>query len=262
MHRIPIAGLAAAGLTLSIGMALAKRGVVGPLWDPLVATDADGWIVPPLGSLAPEVDVAGFATLLLTSILGPRDRWRTHRSLALAMTASAFLVAISIVTRWSIHYATYGRTSAAFLLALACAVAALPLAIRESSASFATFPGSARARGGRPQSSWVGVGSIFLGVWLLLVPESMSSMTAAQHAHLVGAPVAAIGALSLAPEMRAARWANAMIGAWLVAAPLIHGYDVRGAIHSMTIGTMLVVASVVLVETEARRPRSGGRVGT
>ena len=70
------------------------------------------------------------------------------------------------------------------------------------------------------------------------------------HAHLIGASVAGVGALTLARVAREFRWVNAAFGAWLLAAPLLYDYGPGGAIHSIVVAIPLLMVTVTPVDSE------------
>ena len=262
-QRASIVALGVAGMILALVCTMHAKGAIPRLWEPLPVVTAEGWVLPAVPAPMPELDLIGFAAVVLLTSLGGDERWRTRPRLVFATGAAVALTAGSLVVRWTWQYVTLGTTSTLFFLTTAAAVAGLPLVADEVyAAAFArNEPGSydvwlgARLRHGqRRRTDWSGyfggIGAIVIGFALLLVPVTMFSVRAAKHGHLLGAVVATIGAISLARVARSARWMNAAIGAWLLVAPLAFGYSLRGTVYSIVMGLSLMIVSTLVAEPE------------
>ena len=247
------------GLVLAIVCTMHAKGAIQNLWEPWPAVTPEGWVVraPPVP--LPELDLIGFAAILLLTLVGGDERWRKQPGIVLAAGAAVALTSTALVARWTWQYDVLGTTSTLFFVMMAAAVAMLPLVADEVYVAAVGRERLARQRNEAPsgRTEWsgylAGAGGLLVGLALLIVPIGMSSARAAKHGHLVGALVAAIGALSLARVARPVRWLNVGIGAWLVVAPLAFGYGVRGALYSMIAGLFLMVVSTVLAEPERKR---------
>jgi hypothetical protein len=247
-----------AGFVASIVCMMHARGWIAALWEPFPRIH-QGWVLAPSPAHLPWLDVVAFLVVGILALVGPRDRWRSHPWLPIATGAVAAFEAISAVVRWTIQYALDGSTSTLFTIVAACAIALLPLAADET---FAAVVHEERVlRGASPYrdlagprgekigfrvtdlSGYVaGIGAIAVGIWLLVASVPPRAST---HAHELGAIIVTIGALSLAQAARTARWANAAIGVWLMIAPLVEGYRVRGTIHFLIAGLVLLTISVL-----------------
>lgn len=233
---------------------------------PLVAFGLAGLALSVVGALRSAAttdqvrDAIGFSAVALTAALGKSDRWRTRPALVLAFGVAVATTAASAIAHWSIEYALAGTTSATFVFTTAFAVMPLPFAADEVYAAVtrayedvgarsSVFSGRHGARPTDTAAYVAGAGAIVVGMWLLLVPGFVGSQ-AGMHARVIGAPVIAIGALTLARVTRACRWGNAVIGAWLLAAPLLYGYQLRGAIQAIIAGISLLMVSVALADPE------------
>lgn len=259
-QRAPVVALGLVGLAVSTFSALHARGIVG-VWEPLLRSDESGWVRPAVEAPSPELDLVGFACVVATTLLGGRARWRTSPWLVGATALAVAFTVVSAVWRWSVQYASIGMTSTLFLLTAASAVAITPLVADEVYAALfrrgAVAPGTA-ARLDDDVGYVSGAGAILVGLWLLVAPLPTR---AALHAHLLGAVVIAIGALSLAKVARSARWLNAALGALLMLSPLLVAYTLRGAIHMLVSGLLLLVVSVVFQESDRWPKRRRRTVG-
>lgn len=255
-QRAPVVALGLVGLTISLACTLHRYGVIDTLWEPLPAVTADGWIRSAVAAPWPTLDAAGFAATSATALVGGRDRWRRSPTLALVSGGAAVLTAIAALVRWTWQYAVLGTTSTLFFFSTATAVALLPLVADEVYAAAAGPDRLARRRVGSRIGDGItylgGGGAVAIGLFLLAAPLAPWSR-AALHAHLVGGLVAAIGALTLARVTRSARWLNAGIGTWLLISPLVAGYTLRGALHMVITGLLLLVLSIAFEDPEAAR---------
>ena len=267
-QRAPLVALSLVGLALSIATTLHARGVLEVFWEPFPVVTADGWIRRSLAVPLPELDIIGFGAVLVTSLLGRKDRWRTVPSLAVATGIAVAFTAVSAVARWTTQYAATGRSSTLFFLLTGCAIALMPLVADEVYSAVLVPEGtSARGRlqtrvmGGRVTDALgyvSGTGAIIVGLWLLGAPLPASA-TATVHAHIAGGVIVAVGALSLAKVARPTRWVNAAIGAALLVAPLAYGYSLHGAIHIVVAGLLLLVVSSAFDDPREPRSRTSSR---
>lgn len=275
-HRIRAWACGAGGLALSVVCLLHAHGIVDPLWEPWPVVDANGWILPAARAPWPELDVIGFATMLVLAALGGDDRWRARPRTVIAMGVAAALTVAFSLLGWALQFAVVGTTSTLFFASVAAAVGTLALIEDEVYAAVVHLrrsrldPASDNlpydsVTGGRlgisspPSADYAaGASAMLLGVALLVVSNGVS-MRAAAHERLLGGVVVAVGALSLAQVARPLRWINAAIGAWLLVAPLAHGYALRGTIHSVVFGLLLLAVSTVGAPLAERRQRRAPR---
>lgn len=226
---------------------------------PVVAVGLAGLAVS-IASATPSLGF-GFVGVTIGALVGGRDRWRRRPAVVLGLDAAAAFVATSAVARWSASYVAKGTTSVGALLATALAVAMLPLIAAEAQASLARALARCEvsrvlvsdrlgARASTLAGYASGAGAIAVGAWLLVVPASVACPLSAAHAHSVGAWTIVIGAQSLSRVARGVRWLNATVGGWLLCAPLLYGYELRGSMHSIIVGITLLVLSVVLAAPE------------
>lgn len=274
-QRTPVVVLASVGLALSAVHVLAGRGWIENLWEPFPRIDADGWVHATLHPPLPELDLLGFAVLLATTVIGPRDRWRTWSAVTIASAVASLAVAGSALMRWSWQYAQTATTSTTFALLTATAIACVPLALDELYAAAtcerrqhhgdvgAPYRSLRGLRVGTQVGEWTGyaagAGAIILGVALLFAARGTTPI-AAFHARLLGGVIAAVGALSLPQVSRSLRWVNAAIGAWLLVAPLLHGYAVGGTLQATIFAFLLLLVSVGLGEADPPTRGSTARV--
>ena len=243
-QRAPVVTLSLVGLALSIACTLHARGVLEVFWEPFPVVTADGWIRRSLAVPMPELDIIGFGAVLVTALLGRKDRWRTIPSLVVATGVAVAFTAVSTVARWTAQYAESGRSSTLFFVLTGCAIALMPLVADEVYAAILGLRGThsrgrlqKRAMGGRVTDALgyvSGTGAIMVGLWLLGAPLA-SSAKATVHAHVAGG----------------------IIGGALLIAPLAFGYSLRGAIHIVVAGLLLLVLSSAF--DDPREPRTSSR---
>jgi hypothetical protein len=252
------------GLASAIACTLHASGVTATLWEPLPVVTDDGLILPAVAAFHPILDVIGLALVVFALLVGSERRWLTRPAMVFATGALALATAASAVARWSWQYFTRDTTSTLFFVTAACAVAILPLVADEVyAAAFARA--RAQTSRGVPHSgeSWpgylAGAGGVALGLYLLAAPSIGHG--GFRHGHLLGGLIAAVGAISLSQAARPARWINAALGAWLVVAPLVLGFQLRGLLHLLVAGLLLMTCSIALSPSTTLRERGLRHVG-
>ncbi|HEV8439507.1 MAG TPA: SPW repeat protein [Methylomirabilota bacterium] len=93
---------------------------------------------------------------------------------------------------------------------------------------------------------WSLLASAGLGVWLMFSPAVFGTQAAAADSdHLVGALVLTIAVISMAEVVRAGRFLNVVLGAWLVMAPwLLAGASPGAGWNDVVVGAAVVVLSI------------------
>ena len=96
-----------------------------------------------------------------------------------------------------------------------------------------------------------------VGVWLMLTPSSLGSAGTAAHSdHLFGALIVTVAVIALADVGRATRFANVLLGGWVIASPWILGGASTGSRWSdLAAGALVILLSL-------RRGPVGERYGT
>lgn len=269
-QRTPIVALALVGLAIGLAFTLREWGVIDHVWEWIRVRTPSGFPDRVIGAPWPELDVVGFSAVVVLTVLGRTDRWRSQWALTYASGIAIFLTAASSIVRWTAQYAVLHATSTLFVASTAAAIAMMPLAADELFAASAhrrflrdgtraaTYEGPHHSHVGEMCTHWsgyvAGFTGIVVGIWLLLAPAVVLTGRAAEHGRLLGAVVAAIGALSLAQVARPARWANAAIGLWLVVAPLGSDYEMMGAVHMVLVGFTLAIASSMVGDPTTAEP--------
>ncbi len=261
LHRGPLVVVAAIGLMLSLVNFLHAQGVIEQMWEPFPMITPQGWVLraPPFPH--PELDVVGFGVLLVLSVLGSTERWRTRPLLTVVCGTCALVVATSALVRWLQQFATTGTTSTIACVVTTVAIAAAPFSLDELFVAVlregelhhvrptdrpyrtSTAPEPSNGVGGSRYAA--GLSAVAIGVVLLVVANGLVP-SATVHARIFGAIIATVGALSLPQVSRPLRWVNAGIGAWLIVAPLVFGYRVRETLHFMILGLLLMSVSIAL----------------
>lgn len=92
---------------------------------------------------------------------------------------------------------------------------------------------------------WNLLASAALGVWLLVAPTALGATgAAADNSYVFGALVVTVAVVAMAEVGRAARFANVLIGAWLVAMPwLLSGSTTTSRWNDVAVGVALVALS-------------------
>jgi hypothetical protein len=85
---------------------------------------------------------------------------------------------------------------------------------------------------------WAAIASTFLGIWLMVAPAILDLHGLARaHAHVVGPLVVTFAAIAISQVTRSVRRVNALLGVFLVLAPLLFGYGFSSAaVHSIVVG--------------------------
>lgn len=93
---------------------------------------------------------------------------------------------------------------------------------------------------------WTLVVSAGLGVWLMFAPAVLGSEgRAADSDHLVGAVIVTTSVIVMAEVIRAGRFLNTMLGAWIVAAPwLLSGAPLPARWNDVIIGAAVIALSI------------------
>jgi uncharacterized membrane protein len=85
--RLPIAGLALAGLAIAVYLTLYQLGVVPTVWEPLFGDGSRRVLHSPISRLLPVPDAslgaAGYLVETVADLIGGRERWRTAPKTAL-----------------------------------------------------------------------------------------------------------------------------------------------------------------------------------
>ncbi len=93
---------------------------------------------------------------------------------------------------------------------------------------------------------WNLVASAALGIWLMFSPAIFGTQAAAAESdHLVGALIAAFAVIAMAEVVRAGRFLNVALGAWIIAAPwLLAGADTTAQWSGVLTGALVIVLSL------------------
>ena len=106
---------------------------------------------------------------------------------------------------------------------------------------------------------WAHLIAAMLGVWLMAAPDVLAyglRAAASNNDHIVGPLIVTIGLVAATEATRNVRWANIPLGAWLLLAPWVLGYDNNQALlNDMGVGVAVLLLS--LVEGK-RKHRFGG----
>jgi hypothetical protein len=96
-----------------------------------------------------------------------------------------------------------------------------------------------------------------VGLWLMASPEVLGYGGAARvNDQVVGPLAASLACVAMWQVLRSLRWANVVLGAWLILAAAVLGHDVVAAGNSVASG--LVLGGVSLVRGRLTRRTGGG----
>jgi nucleoside-diphosphate-sugar epimerase len=90
------------------------------------------------------------------------------------------------------------------------------------------------------------IASLALGLWMMFAPSVFGARGAvADSEHLTGALAVTFAAIALAEPIRALRFVNVALGAWITAAPFVlEGASTAGRWNAIVAGSLLVVLSL------------------
>jgi uncharacterized membrane protein len=93
---------------------------------------------------------------------------------------------------------------------------------------------------------WTLVTSAVVGLWLMLAPAILGSQGgAADSDHLFGALVVTVAVIALGEPVRAVRYLNIALGAWIVASPFVMGGATTASmVNAVVVGAVLVGLSL------------------
>lgn len=85
-----------------------------------------------------------------------------------------------------------------------------------------------------------------IGVWLLASPDILGYSGSAQvNNQMVGAWIITFGLIAMSESVRAVRWGNTALGAWLICAPFILEYPDERAWGSIASGLGTIALSCI-----------------
>jgi len=93
---------------------------------------------------------------------------------------------------------------------------------------------------------WTLVVSTALGVWLMFAPALLGvTGSAANSGHITGALIATVSVIVMAEVIRAGRFLNIVLSAWVIAAPwLLAGATTGARWHDLVVGALLILLSL------------------
>lgn len=84
------------------------------------------------------------------------------------------------------------------------------------------------------------------GVWLLASPDLLTyTGSARMNNQIVGAWVTTFGLIAMSESVRAVRWGNVALGAWLICTPFLLDYPDERAIGSIATGLVVIALSCI-----------------
>jgi hypothetical protein len=99
---------------------------------------------------------------------------------------------------------------------------------------------------------------MLLGLWVTAAPDVLRyEGPERMNHHIVGPLVVCAAVIAMAETMRAVRWVNVALGAWLIVAPAVLGFSpLHIGVRSSLVGAAIV--SLSLTEGRRQEQRGGG----
>jgi hypothetical protein len=105
---------------------------------------------------------------------------------------------------------------------------------------------------------WSQILNIILGIWLMTAPQLLKyNGTAADNDHILGPVITSFAIIALSECTKAVGKYNVPLGAWLVFAPWVLGYDEAISIANDTIAGVLIIL-FALVKRKTKNQYGGG----
>ena len=292
-QRAPIIALALLGFFLSRQMTAYQLGHVPTLTDPFFGLGTERVLTSDVSRAFPIPDAGlgavAYMVEFLMGFMGDKRRWRTMPWMVTFFGILVVPLGVVSITLIILQPLAVGAWCTPCLVAAAAMLIMIALTLDEVVA-MGQFLVQARREG---QSLWrtfwlggtlrplpqtgpvrpdvVSAGAMVWGVatpwnllfavavggWLMFAPAALGSTGPAAHSdHLVGALIVTVAVIALADVGRAARFLNALLGAWIAAAPWLLG----GATTASTWNDLVAGAVVVLLSLP--RGRVGERYGS
>ena len=280
-QRIPVVALAFVGLFFSRYLAAFQLGHIEAAWDPFFGEGTERVITSEVSEAFPVPDAglgaAVYVIEIVTGVIGDRRRWRTLPWLTLAFGLMIVPLGAVSILFIIIQPIVIGTWCALCLLGAAAMVVQIPYAFDELLATTQfLFDRAKKGRnlwhvfwhgdsmeGGAGEAEsferpplavvrdmvqggvnlpWSLAGCIGIGVALMFTRVLFDATgQAADNDHLIGALVVTFSVMALAEMARPLRYANALFGAWLLAAPsVLEGYTASGGAASVIGGLLLI----------------------
>ncbi|MEO8198679.1 MAG: vitamin K epoxide reductase family protein, partial [Thermoanaerobaculia bacterium] len=292
-QRAPIIALALIGFFLSRQMTAFQLGHVPTLTDPFFGIGTQRVLTSDVSRAfpIPDAGLGAFAYMIefLMGFMGDKRRWRTMPWMVTFFGILVVPLGIVSITLIILQPLAVGAWCTPCLVAASAMLVMITLTLDEV-AAMCQFLIQAR-REGQPfwRAFWLGgtlrnlpvtgpvrpdvvsvkamfwgvampwnlLLSVGLGVWLVVTPSVFGITGAAAHSEqLAGALIVTATVIALADVGRAARFANILFGAWVIAAPWI----LRGATSASRWSD--AIAGILVILLSFRRGSIGERYGS
>ncbi len=281
-QRAPVIALAFVAFFLSRQMAAYQLGYTTTVWEPFFTPGTAAILTSDVSKAFPISDagLGAVAYLIegLMGFMGDKQRWRTMPWMVMffgILVVPLGLVSIGLIILQPVAVGTWGTPPLLAALAMltmialtldevVAMVAFLVQARREGQPLWRTFwlggtlaetgPDIASVRPDRVDVRtmlrgvavpWNLLASVALGLWVMASPAIFGTAGNAAHSdHIVGALAVTVAIISLADVSRTARFINVLLGAWLVAAPLlVAGGSTASSLSGIGVGALLIALS-------------------
>lgn len=281
-QRVPVIVLTLLSMPLAMYMAVYQLGYIDTMWDPVFGDGTRRVLTSSVSHAFPVSDAGLGAAMYLIDLVmtcaGDPRRWRTMPWLVLVFGVLIIPVGIVSVVLVVLQPVAVGAWCFWCLITASATLAMVPLAIDEVAATLQLL--RAARRDGRPwlQLVWHGdatagrdepvpervdvagipwslvvIGGV--GLWLMVEPAALGTTGAhAASTTITGALVLVIAAVAASEIARPVRYAAALVGAWIIAAPwLLAGSTPTSHLSDLVAGIVLVPASMLPVPVHEHR---------
>lgn len=100
---------------------------------------------------------------------------------------------------------------------------------------------------------WAQLVAMAAGLWAMAAPGVIGYDDPARSIHhVIGPIVASLACVALWEIARGLRWANLLLGAALLAAPLVQPFETAAALNSFAVGATVGIASLIRGQVAGR----------
>ena len=105
---------------------------------------------------------------------------------------------------------------------------------------------------------WARIVTLVSGLWMMVAPDLLGfGQRASDNGHIIGPLIISFTVISLSESTRNVKWLNLLLGAWLIFAPWILGYDEMAPfVSDYAVGLMNLI--LVLVKSSRKHSFAGG----
>ena len=103
---------------------------------------------------------------------------------------------------------------------------------------------------------WPRLVNVLAGGWLMAAPSLLGyGGPAGTNDHVVGPLILTSATIAMSESVRSVRWVTLTLGIWLILSPIVFDYSSSQALHSLSIGLLIVLMARI---PGALKERFGG----